>query len=53
VSGPGTRLTASRIPDVAAHCMAQANALSAVLGHRRDGPPPWEGPPHAQREGAA
>jgi IclR family transcriptional regulator, acetate operon repressor len=66
VSGPGTRLTASRIPDVAAHCMAQAGALSAVLGHRRDGPPPEglpprkgpppEGPqeaPHAHRGGAA
>jgi IclR family transcriptional regulator, acetate operon repressor len=41
VSGPASRLTRARINDVAAACMAQANALSAALGY----------PP--QREGAA
>jgi IclR family transcriptional regulator, acetate operon repressor len=34
VSGPGTRLTADLLPAVAAQCVAQAQALSAVLGHR-------------------
>ena len=68
VSGPQTRLTPPRIADVAAACMTQASGLSAVLGHRPDGPAP-DGPapgaprlaraaqaPHAaqaQREGAA
>jgi DNA-binding IclR family transcriptional regulator len=47
VSGPGTRLTAARTAEAAAHCVAQASALSAVLGHRRDAPP------HVQKEGAA
>ncbi len=67
VSGPGTRLTPPRIADVAAACMTQASGLSAVLGHRPDGPAPGQdGPaprlahaaraPHAaqaRREGAA
>ena len=64
VSGPGTRLTPARVADVAVACMAQANALSAVLGHRLDGPPVedspqvdgspgLDGPAQAQREGAA
>ncbi|HCU91744.1 MAG TPA: IclR family transcriptional regulator [Actinobacteria bacterium] len=47
VSGPATRLAPARLPGVAADCVAQAGALSAVLGHR-----PLEAP-HAQREGAA
>ncbi len=38
VSGPGTRLTAARVTDIACHCVAQASALSAVLGHRPAGP---------------
>ena len=46
VSGPDARLTPPRVTDVAFHCMAQANALSAVLGHRP------ESPAQAQREGA-
>jgi DNA-binding IclR family transcriptional regulator len=41
VSGPATRLTRDQIPRVAAQCVTQARALSAVLGHR------------PQREGAA
>jgi IclR family transcriptional regulator, acetate operon repressor len=41
VSGPATRLTPASIAEVAAHCVAQAGALSAVLGHR------------PQKEGAA
>jgi IclR family acetate operon transcriptional repressor len=41
VSGPSTRLGPSRLNEVAAQCMAAANTLSAVLGHR------------PQREGAA
>jgi DNA-binding IclR family transcriptional regulator len=41
VSGPSTRLGPPRLAGVAAQCMASANALSAVLGHR------------PQREGAA
>ena len=69
VSGPGTRLTPPRIADMAAACMTQANGLSAVLGHRPDGPAPGaprlartahtpraDHAPHtaqAQREGAA
>ena len=64
VSGPGTRLTPSRAADVAVACMAQASALSAILGHRLDGPgaedspkvdgpPRLDGPAQAQKEGAA
>jgi protein tyrosine phosphatase (PTP) superfamily phosphohydrolase (DUF442 family) len=63
VSGPGTRLTPPRIADVAAACMTQASGLSAVLGHRPDGPAPSaprlartaRAPQaaQAQREGAA
>jgi IclR family transcriptional regulator, acetate operon repressor len=34
VSGPSTRFSPSRLADVAAQCMAEANALSAVLGYR-------------------
>lgn len=34
VSGPATRLTHSRLSEVAAQCVAGARALSAVLGHR-------------------
>jgi IclR family transcriptional regulator, acetate operon repressor len=52
VSAPATRLTAARIAAVAAQCVAQAAALSAVLGHR----PPTPGNPQqgtAQKEGAA
>jgi len=41
VSGPSTRFSPSRLAEVAAQCMAEANALSAVLGYR------------SQREGAA
>jgi DNA-binding IclR family transcriptional regulator len=41
VSGPASRMTGARIPDVAGSCVAQASALSAVLGHQ------------PQREGAA
>jgi IclR family transcriptional regulator, acetate operon repressor len=35
VSGPATRLTARRIPAIAAQCAAEANALSAVLGYQQ------------------
>jgi IclR family transcriptional regulator, acetate operon repressor len=34
VSGPATRLAPARVSRVAARCMADAAALSAVLGHR-------------------
>ena len=34
VSGPATRLTKARIPQIAARCMTEANALSAVLGYQ-------------------
>jgi len=34
ISGPASRLGSSRLTEVAAQCMAEANALSAVLGHR-------------------
>ena len=34
VSGPASRLTPDRVADVAAHCIAQAGALSAVLGYQ-------------------
>jgi IclR family acetate operon transcriptional repressor len=52
VSGPATRLTPALLPGVAAACMAQADALSAVLGHRPQ-EAPQAGGEHAQREGAA
>jgi IclR family transcriptional regulator, acetate operon repressor len=45
VSGPASRLTRSRIREVATQCVAQADALSAVLGR-----PPAE---KSQQEGAA
>ena len=48
VSGPATRLTRARISAIAIRCMAEANALSAVLGHR---PGPSRRQP--QKEGAA
>jgi len=34
VSGPATRLSARRVPAIAAQCVAEANALSAVLGYQ-------------------
>jgi DNA-binding IclR family transcriptional regulator len=43
VSGPASRLGGDQIGRVAAHCMAQAAALSAALGHE----------PAPQKEGAA
>jgi IclR family acetate operon transcriptional repressor len=46
VSGPTSRLTSARLPDVAAACVTQASALSAILGHQ-----PSRG--KQQREGAA
>ena len=46
VSGPGTRLTTPRIAEVAAACMAQASALSAVLGHHPERPAHGDDPPH-------
>ena len=56
VSGPASRLTRTRIPEVAAICVAQANALSAVLGYQptrngQAGHLPASRQP--QREGAA
>jgi len=48
VSGPATRLTRSRISATAIRCMAEASALSAVLGYR---PGPSRRQP--QKEGAA
>lgn len=63
VSAPATRLTHDRIADVAARCVAEASALSTVLGHRpeRTGRRPQGSPPAhrphgsrpAQKEGAA
>jgi IclR family transcriptional regulator, acetate operon repressor len=35
VSGPATRLTARRIPAIAAQCVAEASALSGVLGYQQ------------------
>jgi IclR family transcriptional regulator, acetate operon repressor len=35
VSGPATRLSARRVPAIAAQCVAEANALSAVLGYQQ------------------
>src|SRR5215831_9458595 len=40
VSGPATRLTPAKLPVVAAQCVAQADALSGVLGYRPEEPPP-------------
>ena len=37
VSGPATRMTRKRIPAVAVQCVAEANALSAVLGYQQQG----------------
>ena len=34
VSGPASRLPKTRIPQIAARCMTEANALSAVLGYQ-------------------
>jgi IclR family transcriptional regulator, acetate operon repressor len=51
VSGPASRLTTSRIRDVAAACVTQANALSTVLGHQPAGSEPAGDQP--QGEGAA
>jgi len=34
VSGPATRLQPARVTEVATQCMAEARALSTVLGHR-------------------
>ncbi|HEY5988833.1 MAG TPA: IclR family transcriptional regulator, partial [Streptosporangiaceae bacterium] len=36
VSGPTTRLTAQRVTEVAARCVAEAHILSRALGHRPD-----------------
>jgi IclR family transcriptional regulator, acetate operon repressor len=41
VSAPASRLSPPRVPAVAAQCVTQALALSAVLGHV---PPPAAGP---------
>jgi DNA-binding IclR family transcriptional regulator len=55
VSGPGTRLTPQRVTEVACQCVAQASALSAVLGHRPEVPPgpsgPASAPPRAKGRG--
>jgi DNA-binding IclR family transcriptional regulator len=60
VSGPASRLTSARLARVADQCMAEAVALSAVLGHRPgrpDGaprqPPEAAGAAQADKEGAA
>jgi DNA-binding IclR family transcriptional regulator len=37
VSAPATRLPGTKFAEVAAKCMAEANGLSAVLGHRPEG----------------
>jgi len=54
VSGPASRLTRARIQDVAASCIAQADALSAALGYppRTDQPrtdPPRRDPPRTDQ----
>jgi IclR family acetate operon transcriptional repressor len=51
VSGPATRLTPAMLPGVAAQCVAQADALSGVLGHRPEERPPLERPPGEQARG--
>jgi IclR family transcriptional regulator, acetate operon repressor len=48
VSGPSTRLTRARIAEVAARCVAEASALSVVLGHQ-----PERDRRQPQKEGAA
>jgi DNA-binding IclR family transcriptional regulator len=48
VSGPASRLTRARVPAVAARCMTEARALSAVLGYQ-----PAQAPRPPQKEGAA
>ena len=48
VSAPATRLTRARIPGVAAQCVAEAAALSAVLGYQ-----PRRSPRQRSKEGAA
>jgi IclR family transcriptional regulator, acetate operon repressor len=53
VSGPGNRLTPAQVADVALQCMAQASALSGILGHRPDATPPAASQQQAQKEGAA
>jgi len=34
VSGPASRMTTARTPEIAARCMTEANGLSAVLGYQ-------------------
>jgi DNA-binding IclR family transcriptional regulator len=51
VSGPATRLTQARVPQVAAECIGEAAALSAVLGHRPERAPQAKHAPQA--DGAA
>jgi DNA-binding IclR family transcriptional regulator len=53
VSGPGNRLTPAQVADVALQCMAQASALSGILGHRPDATPPAASQQQAEKEGAA
>jgi len=53
VSGPGTRLTPPRVADAAAACMAQASALSAVLGHRPERAAQGNGAPRLARASPA
>jgi len=60
VSGPATRLTPAELPAVASQCVAQASALSAVLGHRPGEPQPSlkrrqdeQAPSQQAKEGAA
>jgi IclR family acetate operon transcriptional repressor len=48
VSGPASRLTHARVPAVAAHCVAQAQVMSAVLGHQ-----PQRSASQPKKEGAA
>ena len=48
VSGPASRLTRARVPAVAARCMTEARALSAVLGYQPARPRPKQ-----EKEGAA
>jgi IclR family acetate operon transcriptional repressor len=43
VSGPASRLPKTRIPQIAARCMTEANALSAVLGYQPARRQPKEG----------
>ena len=48
VSAPATRLTPAQVATVAAQCVAEASALSTVLGHR----PASAQKASAQKEGA-